>query len=53
MIFCLSVCFYPHLRACLLILESGEGMERNVDVREKHHHQLPLIHTLTGTEPTI
>ena len=33
----LPVCFYPHLRTCLLILERGEGRgrerKRNIDVR--------------------
>ena len=35
--------FYPHLRTCLLILERGEGREkeeRNIGVTEKHMPQL-------------
>ena len=37
--------FNPHLRTCLLILERGEGRERD---RERNISWLRLAHTLTG-----
>ena len=46
--------FNPYPRTCLLILERGEGRERqrerNIDVRE-NINQLPLIGTPSGIEP--
>ena len=53
----ITIFLNPYPRTCLLILERGEGREkereRNIDVREKH--QLVTffpIRALTGTEPT-
>ena len=39
--------FYPHLRTCLLILERGEGRERE---GERNINQLSLALTLTGDQ---
>ena len=36
--------FYPHLRTRLLILERGEGRERE---KERNIDGLPLVHALT------
>lgn len=36
--------FYPHLKACLMILERGAGRERD---REGNIHRLPLTHAPT------
>ena len=39
---------YPHLRTYSLILETGEGRERNIDVREKHRSVASYIHPNVG-----
>ena len=44
--------FNPHSKIYLLILERGEGKERNIDVREKQTGCLMYV-PQPGNEPTI